>query len=428
MTIHHFNTYLTGGAAIAARRIHDALIAAGVDSRFYFGSEAMPPEDQSYFPYTPGAKPKNILDKLNRQVKRWRYRRKVRLFIQQRASNSDVFTYSKLHYSTPRPQNGHPPDVIHLHWIADFLDYPSFFSSIPANLPVVWTLLDMNPFTGGCHYAWDCAKFNTTCNNCPQLSRAADDDMSAENFAVKRAAFDCKDIHVVGASHWIETQARESALLGGARSFRTIHCGVDAAVFRPLDREGCRASLGLPANSFIICFGAEIIHLPRKGGEHLLDALTMLRKPHGALCLIFGDGTLPIRPDLPPLRMLGSVREPERLAQVYSAADLFVIPSLQENLAQTMLEAMACGTPVVGFDTGGIPEAVLDHDTGLIAKLGDRVDLAGKIQWMLDHPHQRAEMGARSRKLIVSKFTIEQQARKYAELYGSIINPSEAMS
>jgi glycosyltransferase involved in cell wall biosynthesis len=319
-------------------------------------------------------------------------------------------------------------DVVHLHWVSKLIDYPSFFASVPDDFPIVWTLHDMNAMTGGCHYTMGCEAFTTECRCCPLLGLPGDNDLSRRSFQVKLAALAGKNLHVVANSQWMESQARRSRVLAGARSFRTIHFGLDTQLFSPQDKRAARRALGLTDDRTIVAFGAESIDNLRKGLGQLLQALSLLRDRGQVLGIVFGNGMVPQHSglSLPELRSVGFVADPARQATLYSAADVFVIPSLQEAFGQTGIEAMACGTPVVGFDTGGIPDFVRPGETGLLARLGDATDLARQIQWLVDHADQAKRMGRAAREVVLDRFTLAHQARQHIELYESLLTARPA--
>jgi glycosyltransferase involved in cell wall biosynthesis len=389
-----------------------------VDSHFYFSPAVTGPNESSYRPFAPVCPPKSLGDRVRRHARRWHWLRREKKHVASRPAGSDLFSGAELHYPTPYRPAKTPANVIHLHWVAQFLDYPSFFASLPDQQPIVWTLHDMNPLTGGCHYTWGCDKYQSECSRCPQLAHAGADDLSFETFATKRTALAGKNIHVAADSHWLESEARKSAVFRCAKSFCTIHYGLDMETYRPLDKAACRRELGIEPDHFVVCFGADAVDIPRKGMKELLAALSLLNDKARILCLVFGSGVTP--PAGLEIKSLGYVPSGSEQVRLYSAADIFVIPSLQEAFGQTSLEAMACGTPVVGFNTGGIPDTVRDGETGLLAQPGSVEDLADKIQWMLDHPAERLAMGARARAFVAAHFTLRQQAEKYRELYATI--------
>lgn len=417
MQIVHFNTQLTGGAAIAARRLHDSLAEYSVDSVFCF-RQGNPP-DPTYIPFygSRGFSPS--------QINKLFFRKMNGLFSQfvswRGVKGYDIFTYpSLLHGMKNLNFLSTVPEILHFHWVAHLIDFPSFFQALPESIPIVWTLHDMNPFTGGCHYSWGCDRFQITCHNCPQLVRPSDMDLSRKGFDIKLESLRNMNLHVVANSYWQENQARSSTIFKHARSIQTIHCGLDIDVFSPDDKIRSKKLLGIDPDKIVIAFGADSILWPRKGMKELQEALRLLQADN--LCLLlFGEGALDERKNNFPTINTGPIQSEARLRTVYSAADIFVIPSLYEAFGLTALEAMACGTPVVGFDTGGIPDVVKHVETGLLVRVGDHIDLAEKLQHLIDNTDERLHMGTNARKLAESCFTLEKQAKKYIELYESIL-------
>lgn len=426
MIVNHLSTYLTGGAALAARRLHDCLLTAGHSSRFHFGRKWKgAPLNDSYSMLHWGKSPatdfRQFFARLFQTPRRVSLKIKQRRALPPRDKRAEYFSFCQRIPETPFPFGDSHDQILHLHWVANLFDYASFFSSIPDELPIVWTLHDMNAFTGGCHYSGDCQKYVSGCQNCPQLARPGEQDMARHTFRSKQIAFAEKNLHIVAPSRWIENEARRSELLKGSRSIQTIPYGLDTTKFTPVNKLLARRQLGLPADSVVIAFGADVVDNRRKGVLQLLAALSLI--PHdNVIGLYFGSGTLPaVNLRLPEMRALGFVKEPAQLAATYSAADLFVIPSLEDNLPLTGLEAMACGTPVVGFAAGGIADYVRPGETGLLAKVGDSQDLAAKIKWMLDRRHDLLRMGKQARTLVEREFNQITQTQRHIELYRSLL-------
>ncbi len=419
MIVSQFNTSLTGGAGAAARRLHEELVARGVDSRFYYSAEFTYPAKPSYIPYAPPATPRNLLVAAMRKAACFQYRKRVRRYTQHQPANSGLFSDTRLHYPTPRPQQDPSEDVIHLHWIADFLDYRSFFKSIPDDLPIVWTLHDMNPFTGGCHYSMQCTKFESECKRCPQLPAPSDKDMSWENFAIKRHAFHGKNLHIVTPSRWLADLAQHSTLLSPF-SVTTIPNSLNTDIFMPADKAKARAAFQLPTNAKILLFVADDIANHRKGVGLLVEAVAHLKNIPNLLVVTVGSGEPPHLGAVSH-RHVDSVSDETKLASLYGAADVYAIPSLQDNLPNTILESMACGTPVVGFAVGGIPEAVRPGETGVLAPPGDVEALAQAISEFLANPVLQTSIGENSRKVAVREYAQPVQAGRYLSLYESLI-------
>jgi len=418
MLVAQFNTALNGGAAIAARRLHDSLEEYSVDSVFCFRHGNPPGQTYRSF-YGAGG---FSLSQVRKLVLRKAYSLSSLLVSRENVGGYDPFTYPALLHGMKNLNSfSSKPEILHLHWIAHFIDMPSFFRSLPESMPIVWTLHDMNPFTGGCHYSWGCDRFQAHCGNCPQLVHPSDRDLSKKGFDIKLDSLKNRNIHVVADSYWLENQARSSTIFKNARSIQTIHYGLDVDVFSPDDKIRSKKALGIEPDQVVVAFGADSISWRRKGMKELQAALKLLQADNLSL-LLFGQGIPGESDNKFHTIHMGPIQSEHRLRTVYSAADIFVIPSLYEAFGQTALESMACGTPVVGFDTGGIPDMVKPGETGLLAKVGDHVDLAEKLQHLIDDEEERSGMGTNARKLAESDFTLERQAKSYIKLYESLLS------
>lgn len=425
LRVDHFNSFLTGGAATAVVRMIGALKEmSSLQLRLFCMQGAqVPPEAASIVHVRNPHHATDGFEKLKKSIQARLHYARIGRSLRRVPSEWDPFTPAHHFYRTPLRWFGEISDVIHLHWIADWIDYPSFFATIPDDLPVVWTLHDQNPFTGGCHYAAECTKYSLACGACPQLNSKHLHDLSARTFQIKRKALLYKNLHVVANSIWQEEQAKRSDIFSSARSFRTIHLGVDTGEFRPLDRQESRGIFQIDLDAYVVAFGATSISNRRKGLKELQESLRLLGNWGVEVhCLVFGPASNDrIKKELPNMSFVGSVNNAQLLARVYSAADVFVIPSLQEAFGQTALEAMACGVPVVGFDTGGIPDMVEDYSTGRLAPVGDINALAERLQWMAEHPDERKAMGVRARQVASEKFSLKKQAEAYYTLYEHLV-------
>lgn len=331
----------------------------------------------------------------------------------------EKFTLAKLPIETPVPTENGMPDLVHLHWTSDMIDYPSFFKSLPAQVPIVFTCHDMNPFTGGCHYTWGCERFKTQCKNCPQLAVSGTADAAARTQQIKLDALRQHPVHVVGNSNWIENQARQSNIFAKAASFQTIHNPLDTNEYIPLDKALAKQMLGLPPEAKVVAFGAERFENERKGFRVLMEAMKQVyvHEPN-THCVVFGMGqSMGGLAGLPPMQFMGFVESAWLQRIIHSAADVFVIPSLEEAFGQTALEAMACGTPAVGFDTGGIGDMIIPGQTGLLAAAGSKDSLAAAIVALLENNDLRLQLGANARAFAVDNFNMKRQGALYYELY-----------
>jgi glycosyltransferase involved in cell wall biosynthesis len=281
----------------------------------------------------------------------------------------------------------------------------------------------MNAFTGGCHYDHGCGRFTERCGRCPQLGSSDDNDLSRSVWERKKAAFadvDRSTLVLVGDSYWLAHEARRSALLGRFR-VETIHYGLDTVLFAPRDQQCSRSVLNVPQDAKVLLFAAHGLNNRRKGLSLLAEALSDWDGAAGLFLLSLGRGSPAIEVQVPH-RHLGYINDDRLLSFAYSAADVFAIPSLQEAFGQTALEAMACGTPVVGFDVGGIPDMVQEGVTGLLAPVGHVAALRDAIAELLERPESRARMSLNCRRIAVEHHALAVQARRYVELYQSLLD------
>jgi glycosyltransferase involved in cell wall biosynthesis len=413
MKIAHFTSELTGGAGVAAQRLHDALRQHGVDSRLYY---------ECGLPVVAGCQ--RVFDNqsftrrnLAALAQAWRNRRNAPGCL---VTSPRWFRRTRLHDFDPLS------DVVNLHWISRWIDQPSFFASLPPDLPVVWSLHDMNPFTGGCHHAGDCERFTNHCRDCPQLKNPGPRDDAFRFFEVKKRCYSGKNLHVVSSSDWMSAQARRSALLRQARSFHTIPLGVDTQSFNPIDKSCARQALAIDSERFVVGFACADLSSHNKGGSLLVEALHALADKAKITLLVFGAGKLPDSGGRYQLIELGSFNSPRLQSLFYSACDVFAAPSRIESFGLTALEAMACGTPVVAFHTGGLVDIVADGETGLLERrVGSVVGLHDRLDWMLQHPVERQNMGFAARERVEKQFASTLMATRYLELYNRLLGTSE---
>jgi len=433
MDIDHLNYYLGGGAAIAARRVHEGLRNAGHESTFWYQNGASPP-DASYRVWQPsyslGAR--GWLERAGDRLAHLGYRNRFRRALRGRPQGLELFSPAVLPHRTRRSTKAFSGDVLHLHWIGASFDYRTFFRSLPSDKQVVWTLHDMNPFTGGCHYSAGCEKFETSCGNCPQLGPAANsngEDISSQSFAAKLDSLPLANVNVVAPSKWLIDLARCSPLLGGAASFERIPYGIDLQTFCPRDSAEARGRLGLPQDAQIIAFGADDVDNRRKGFEPLCEMLRRMTKKSNLMCVYFGRGELPLDASSSlSSKSLGFIRDKNRLADVYSAANLLVLPSIEDNSPQTGIESLACGTPVVAFDAGGISDYVQPGRSGELAPVGDVQALADAVARLLEQQADGQCLRESSRALAKELFNPSAQADAYDQLYRRILGRAQKMA
>lgn len=431
MQICQFNTFPYGGAAYAARRLHDSLRDDGVDSRFYYWKNNGLELDESYreltFEKVEGLKLFAPLVRQQKKIRQRKIKKRYDKHIRPRSKDMEVFSGAQLLEETRLDWDQYGGDIAHLHWMAFFVDYASFFASIPDEVPIVWTLHDMNPLTGGCHYSSGCTRFMLGCGSCPQLTESHSNDESSETFKIKKRAIRRKNLTVVTPSKWMMDLASNSTVFPENTDFRLIRYGFDLQSLSPMDARLSRKMLGIPESDAVyIGFGAEDINHHRKGFNLLVESLQKINSDTRIECIVFGSGSLPENlSGLPKIHSTGFIDSPEMKAAVYSAMDFFVLPSLEDNSPQTGLEAMACGRPVVAFNTGGVPEYVVPHHTGLLSPVGNSNQLAATISWLAENQPAMKTMGERARKFVEDRYGLAQQSSKYCSLYEELLGMNQ---
>jgi glycosyltransferase involved in cell wall biosynthesis len=402
-----------GGAARAALRLHRELRANGLLSQMVvaqrFGDE---PGVLEFNPFSPGP---SILGRAYFRLGRRLHRPSI--------GKAGSFFSSDWGVAGASLASKIPAaEVVNLHWVSDLLDYRSL-PALAARHALVWTFHDMNAFTGGCHYSGLCGRFVDRCGSCPQLmSTTSDDDMTRQVLERKRTLLrrvSPARLTVVSPSAWLARETQRSTLFRGY-DVRVIPNGIDVREFRPMPRAEARARFNLPGDARIVLFVAEQVADRRKGLRLLLKAFHELRAMPNLLLVTLGRGGHEAIAD-EGVRHLGSLNDSESLRAAYSAADVFAMSSLQDNLPNTILEAMACGTPVGGFAAGGVGEAVLSGETGLLARTGDFGALAAALREILENRALQSELSRKARQRIEDDYAIDRQAQRYAALYEEVI-------
>lgn len=307
-------------------------------------------------------------------------------------------------------------DIVHLHWVNGLVRMGPLRN---VKKPVVWTVRDMWPMTGGCHYAMGCENFKEGCGRCPQLRSSCRWDLSRAVIAYKQRSMPA-NLQVVGISDWIGDMARSSSLFH-ERPVMTISNGIDTATFVPVDKAIAREVLGLRRDSKIVLVGAQNTGDFYKGFDLLVDAM---REVSADVELVhFGTAR---SDELQKLgrgaRSLGFLADDVSLRLAYSAADVFIAPSRMEAFGKTLVEAMACGTPVVCFDATG-PKDIVEHEvTGYKARPFEPSELARGIEWVLSRSAEEGKtLQERARQRAVERFDVRVAARKYRELYTNLL-------
>ncbi|GAB3642744.1 glycosyltransferase family 4 protein [Spirosoma arcticum] len=326
--------------------------------------------------------------------------------------------------------NFHPAiqqaDVLHLHWINfGFLSIDTLRNLFALSKPIVWTLHDQWAFTGGCHYSRGCDHFLSHCHTCPYLKKPGKHDLSYRVFEQKVGLFDTANILFTPPSRWLADEAMRSTLLRRF-PFAVIPYAIDQKRFCPVERAEANTFLDLPnLNQPRLLFGSANVTDTRKGFHYFAEALTLLHQQHPDLTpeiLVFGKGRSYLFDQLPyPIRALGILTTEDEIVAAYNAADVMAVPSLEDNLPNTVIESLACGTPVVAFRTGGIPEMIDHQQNGYLAAVGSAQELADGLAFVLTHPNPEL-LRQNARQSAEANFSEDVVATQHIELYRQLSN------
>ena len=281
-------------------------------------------------------------------------------------------------------------DIIYLHWICGgFLNYKNIEDLAKLNKPIIFFMHDMWTITGGCHYSFSCENYKTDCSSC-QMFPHGGSELPMKEFKKKSKLYSSyKNLYFAAPSTWLTDLAKKSALTRDKPIYHLPNV-IDYNMFKSFDKNFARNILNIKDDGYIIAFGAVSPKSPYKGWRYLKEALELLYQEKGTEAisiLIFGsDHDAEIANAIPfKTTFLGRLRDEYSTALVYNAADIFMAPSLADNLPTTVMESLCCGTPVVGFDNGGIPDMVVHHQNGYLAKYKDSQDLMNGIKYCLSH-------------------------------------------
>lgn len=313
------------------------------------------------------------------------------------------------------------PDIVNLHWVTDGFLKIEVLQKI--RQPIVWSLHDMWAFTGGCHYDLGCGKYIGACGACPALNSHKQRDISSWVYKRKKKIYDkLNNLSIVALSKWLGTCAVQSSLLANKR-IEILPNGIDIGVFKPVDKITARKILNIPLEKKMVLFGAMNPQgNPVKGYQHLVSALNVISSEQINF-LIFGTSHPQQHMNLRhEAYYLGSFTDDLSLSIIYSAADVVVVPSVQENLSNVIMEALACGTPVVAFNIGGNSDMIEHRQNGYLAEPFNTDDLAWGIEWVISEPVQWQSLSVRARESVVEKYSLDKVAFRYKELFVELIS------
>ena len=417
MKILHISTSASrGGAAIAARRLHAALNRRNSDSRMLVVEESRKDADE---------KIRQTRAKADRSLS-YRIKKNLeihgpRLFYRKAKGPFSPGIFGENAKSVIAEMN---PDILHLHWfqfagfrIAELMQLP---------YPKIWTCHDQWPFTGGCHYSGDCEQFTATCGQCPILASKHPKDLSAHLHSLKLKLYQENNLTVISPSSWLASLARRSSLLSNC-PVHHIPNGVDTEIFRPQDRKKARKRLSIPEEQICILFVSSGSKFDsRKGITFLHEALGQLSKKlkttQNITLLTVGQKGLPISKKLPyRVKELGPINDEDSIARAYSAANIFVAPSLEDNLPNTVLEALSCGVPTLAFRIGGMADMIHHKVNGYLADEVGSEPLEQGIRWLIKKPERLETLSREARRSILSTFTLDLQVTAINQIYEATV-------
>ncbi|RZK50835.1 MAG: glycosyltransferase [Pedobacter sp.] len=319
-------------------------------------------------------------------------------------------------------------DIIHLHWINHGFLNPKMIAELDfLDKPVIWTFHDSNAFTGGCHVRYSCENFHRQCGNCPILKFSGPQDLSHRNWKQKQKAYSELNFQIIAPSQWMAKSVKESSLLG-IRPIHIIPNTLEIDIFKPYVKEESKRILKITPTKFVILSG----FMPSKNDKHkgtsyLLEALKLYAQlpdvnADQVELLVFGYKDDKDLPEFPfKTTFLGKISKDDHLAKCYSAADVFILPSLEDNLPNTVLESLACATPVVAFTTGGIPDMVSHQVNGYLANYKSAADLAQGIKYVSHHP-EPLSLQKEARRTVLERFSPQRIADLHIRLYQDILD------
>lgn len=416
----HINTYDgNGGAGRACLRLNNALLAENIDSKvivhYKFGKNAA------------------ILS-FNLNAVQKAYTAAMIIFERILAkrllkpAKRTPFSFTWFGRSVINHPDVKAADVIHLHWVNHSFLNPQHLAELQKlNKPIVWTFHDSNAFTGGCHVRYTCDHFVRQCGHCPLLKKAGPDDASHKIWQQKHDAYRQLNFNVIAPSAWMLASVLRSSLMHDKPALQ-IPNTLETAIFKPANRVEAKRQLGLPEDKFIFLTGfmpsRKDLH---KGTSYLLESLELLKERLGLNAdqvelVVFGNRNAKDVPDFSfQTSFLGTINDDAKLAMCYAAADAFLIPSLEDNLPYTVMESLSCGTPVVAFTTGGIPDMVTHELNGYLAEYRSSASFADGMEWAINHADKPA-LQQQARQAVMDKYAEPVIAQKHIQLYNQLLN------
>jgi len=428
MKVLFINTLLHGGASKGAQYLFNLITEDIKDSKFLYlkGTDT---KDKKFVRYSKYFYFDKILSKFlskiikNRIISPYSLRNFKKKYRQ--SSDLTIVSHCRTINTGIKIYNS---NIIHLNWVADFIDYPDFFSRIQNNNKIVWTLRDMNAFTGGCHYSCDyegkwCKQFYEGCVDCPMLSVGDNGPMIEEIFSIKYKSVSKikdEDMKIVCPSLWVMEESKKSKLFSRFEHIYISH-GVNTNIYTLMNKDETRKNLGLGIDKKIILFISDIVDDKRKGLKLLVDAIKKLEVKELFLITVGKkEGEIEI-PDHIEMVHYGFISSDEKMAELYNCADVFVTPSLAESFGFTVAESLCCGTPVIAFKTTAITEKINEGENGYLAEFNNSISLCEKIEYFIKNGVNKTKQSISEEAMIL--YSHNKMKQNYIKLYNDLINP-----
>lgn len=386
----------SGGAGIAALRLHKALMASGVDSSMLCLHRAT--DIPKVYEYK-----RSILSKVIDHLPFIPYKQnKYKKYYPVLSECYECFSFPEAIYDVSNHPLIQQADIVNLHWVGSSLDYSRFFKNV--RNPIVWTLHDMNPFLGIAHYYGD---------------RDANLQFSSLEEEVRRLKYEAISQHpnvsVVNLCHWMKDASEKSEVFSNRRH-TVIPNSIDINIFKTYDRVEVRRVLNLPLDKPVLLFVSQSVKNRRKGFDLLQDALKGLTRD--CVLLVVGGVDDELR-DRGNCLFVGSVNDEQRMAMLYAAADAFILPSREDNLPNTMVESLCCGTPVISFSNGGMRDHIQTLKNGVMVQEMTAEALLEGINLLLDNTSlfDRSKISENAHEAFLPAI----QAKRYMDFFQSVL-------
>ena len=409
------NTYDKGGAANACLRLHEGLLNENLNSKVLLKHKRKGVVNTFEYDLknrtfiSKGVQ--KILTLINIVFKKQR-----RKMLEERPNGLEMFSFPESRVDITKSELYKEADLINLHWVSDFVDYKSFFQK--NTKPVVWTLHDMNPFTGGEHFEEIYFGMNNSGQPNLRVNNIKEKEIAEKHLSLKENVMkNVNNLTVVAPSMWLAEEAKQSSVFRN----KDIYCipyGINTDVYQPRNMEYSKSLFKVPMNKKVILFVSDSISKERKGFKYLSEAIKNIDRDDVILYAVGAKKSNDAH--LNNVVYLGEIKDELMMSMIYSMADVFIMPSLMDNLPNTVLESLLCGTPVVGFPVGGVVDMISTGQNGIltdeISSVALRISIINILNSLTSFDRNKIRENA------VAKYDLKVQAKAYLNLFNTILN------